>query len=130
MTDEQLLSGFENCTLPNESFHHADHVHVAFLYLCRYPALEALQHFSTSLGRFASAHGKPHLYNETVTWAFLFLIRERMARAGGQQSWSEFAAENPDLLSWKNHILKRYYREETLKSELAKRMFLFPDVRF
>jgi len=82
MTDEELITGFENCTLPNESFHHADHVRVAFLYHSRYPALEALQRFSTSLTRFATAHGKPHLYHETVTWAFLLLIRERMARAG------------------------------------------------
>jgi hypothetical protein len=127
MTDEELIAGFENCTLPNESFHHADHVRVAFLYLSRYPALEALQHFSASLTRFAAAHGKPHLYHETVTWAFLLLIRERMARAGCAQTWIQFAAGNSDLLEWKNHVLKKYYREETLQSDFAKRTFIFPD---
>jgi hypothetical protein len=66
MTEEELVASFENCTLPNESFHHADHVRMAFLYLCRYPALEALQRFSSSLTRFAAAHGQPDLYNETV----------------------------------------------------------------
>jgi hypothetical protein len=127
MSDEELIAGFENCTLPNESFHHGDHVRVAFLYLSRYPALEALQRFSTSLTRFAAAHGKPHLYNETVTWAFLLLIRERIARADSVQTWSQFAASNPDLLQWKDSILKKYYREDTLKSDLAKRTFIFPD---
>jgi hypothetical protein len=45
------------------------------------------------------------------------------------QSWEEFAQANPDLLMWKNGILKRYYAEETLQSDLAKRVFIFPDKR-
>ena len=70
---------------------------------------------------------KPGLYNETVTWAFLLLIRERMARAGFQQTWTQFAAGNPDLLTWKDNVLKKYYRDETLSSDLAKSTFVFPD---
>jgi hypothetical protein len=128
MTDEELIAKFEDCTLPHQSFHHSDHVQMAFLYLCRYPALEALQRFSASLARFAAANSKPGLYNETVTWAFLLLIRERMARAGREQTWLQFAAGNPDLLNWEKNILKKYYRDETLASDLAKRTFLFPDI--
>lgn len=127
MTDEEFIASFENCSLANESFHHSDHVKVAFLYLCRYPALEALQRFSTSLVRFATAHGKPGLYHETITWAFLLLIRERIARAGHELTWSEFVANNGDLLNWKNNVLKKYYRDETLSSDLARNTFLFPD---
>jgi hypothetical protein len=100
---------------------------VAFLYLCSYPALQALERFSASLTRFAIANAQPQLYHETITWAFMLLIRERMARSGQSQSWPEFAAANPDLLTWKNNVLKRYYRDETLASDLAKRTFLFPD---
>jgi hypothetical protein len=125
MLDDELIAKFENCSLP--SFHHYDHVNMAFLYLCRYPVLEALERFATSLRRFATANGKPDLYHETITWAFLLLIRERMARAGHQQTWSEFADSNKDLFSWKDSILKKYYRDETLASDLARRTFLFPD---
>jgi hypothetical protein len=127
MTDDDFIAGFEDCTLANEPFHHADHVRMAFLYLCRYPALEALQRFSASLVRFATANGKPQLYHETVTWAFLLLIRERLARAGNRQTWTEFAAGNADLLNWNDSILKKYYRGETLSSDLARTTFLFPD---
>ncbi len=127
MTDDEFIAKFEECTLPAEAFHHAHHVRAAFLYLGRYPALEALQRFSASLVRFATAHGKPDLYHETITWAYLFLIRERMARAGYPQSWEEFAAANLDLMTWNDTLLKKYYRDETLASELAKRTFLFPD---
>jgi|SRR5690348_75264 hypothetical protein len=127
LSEDEFVARFEDATLPNESFHHRDHVRMAFLYLRRYPALEAIQRFSVALTRFAAAKGKPGLYNETVTWAFLFLIRERMARSGGNLTWEDFAAENADLLSWENNILRRYYREATLKSDLAKNTFLLPD---
>jgi hypothetical protein len=127
MSDDEFIAQFEDGSLANEGFHHRDHMRMAFLYLRRYPALEAIQRFSSALARFAAAHGKPGLYNETVTWAFLLLIRERMARAGSQQSWEEFATSNADLMSWKDNVLKTYYRPETLGSDLAKTVFLFPD---
>jgi len=127
MNDDEFMASFEDCGLANQSFHHSDHVKMGFLYLHRYPALEALQRFSAALARFATANGKPNLYNETITWAFLLLIRERMARAESSQTWPEFAASNTDLLNWKDNILKKYYREETLSSDLARTIFLFPD---
>jgi hypothetical protein len=127
MTDDELIDRFEAGTLPNESFHHADHVRTAFLYLCRYPALKALERFSASLIGFAAAQGQRDRYNETITWAYLFLIRERMARSRRQRAWPEFALKNGDLLDGSNAILKKYYREETLRSDLAKSVFLFPD---
>lgn len=126
MTDDLLLLGFEDCTLPNEAFHHEEHVRVAFLYLTRYSTLEALERFSRSLRKFAEAHGKRTLYNETVTWAYMLMIRERMAR-GSARGWSEFRAANLDLLDRERDILKKYYTTETLQSALAKTTFVFPD---
>jgi hypothetical protein len=121
------MEAFESCTLPIDSFHHAEHVKMAFLFVQKFTPLEALGRFSSSLSRFAAANGKPNLYNETITWAFLLLIRERIARANSSQTWAEFSAANADLLRWDDNILKKYYRAETLTSELAKGVFLFPD---
>ncbi len=127
MNESEWIQAFENSTLPNESFHHADHVRMAFLYLQKYAPLEALARFSSALKRFAAANGKPNLYHETITWAFLLLIRERLARTSFPQTWAEFSAGNPDLLRWDDSILKKYYRPETLASNLARSVFLFPD---
>ena len=129
MTDQELIEQFEDGTLPNEGFHHREHVRTAFLYLTKYPVLEALQIFSRTLRRFAEARGKPQLYHQTITWAYIFLIQERMARAGSKLSWEEFARDNPDLLVWKDGILTRFYRSETLASDLARTVFLLPDLR-
>jgi hypothetical protein len=126
MKTTQFIRSFETGAVPGDSFHHADHVRLAFAYLCEYPAVEALDKFTTALKRFATALGKAELYNETITHAYFFLIRERMARFPSRE-WDEFAEQNSDLLVWKNGILGRYYREGTLRSELARTVFVFPD---
>jgi hypothetical protein len=126
MTNEELILRFESDAIRAESFHHADHVRLAFAYLSQYPVLQALERFATALKHFAEARGKSQLYHETITCAYFFLIRERMARRGGAE-WEEFSRRNPDLLIWKGGILARYYQEETLKSDLARSIFLLPD---
>jgi hypothetical protein len=127
LTDDDFVARFEDCTLPNSAFHHRDHVRLAWIYLRRHPPLEALARFAAGLRRFATANGHPGLYHETITWAFLLLIRERMERGGAGGTWEDLARANPDLLAWKPSILDRYYRPETLGSELARRVFVMPD---
>ncbi len=125
MNNRELIHCFETDTLPEE-FHHADHVRLAFAYLAEYPVLQALDRFAAALKRYAAARGKSQLYNETITHAYFFLIRERMARTTATE-WDEFARGNADLLLWEGGILSRYYEEATLRSDLARSVFLFPD---
>jgi hypothetical protein len=125
--EAEFIRRFESCELPPAEFPHREHARLAWLYLRLHPATEALERFSASLKRYAAFNGKPRLYHETITWAYILLINERTARAGRAQEWEEFADANPDLLDWQNSVLKTYYREETLSSELAKKVFLFPD---
>ena len=125
-SDEALISEFEQGRAPGE-FHHTDHVRVAFAYVSRFPFLEAVERFSAALKRFAVSKGKPNLYHETITWAYLFLIRERIARTSRTQTWEEFAERNSDLLVWKGGVLATLYRQETLDSDLARHTFVLPD---
>lgn len=125
----ELIRRFEGDLVPEDSFHHADHVRLAFAYLCEYPVLSALEKFASAVKRFAAARGKTQLYNETITCAYLFLIKERMARCK-ETTWEEFASQNSDLLVWKGGILNRYYCEATLKSDLARKVFVLPDKCF
>jgi hypothetical protein len=135
MNDDRQPSARDRLNLIEESeqghvppgFHHADHVRVAFAYVAQYPFLEAVARFCAALKRFAAAQGKPQLYHETITWAYLVLIRERRARAGCAQTWEEFAEHNPDLLIWKGGVLATLYRQETLASDFARHTFVLPD---
>lgn len=125
MDNQGFIRCFESDTLAGE-FHHTDHVRLAFAYLSEYAPLQALERFCLALKRYAAARGKAQLYHETITYAYFFLIRERMAR-DDSKAWELFSANNPDLMLWKNGILTRYYTESTLHSDLAKSIFLFPD---
>jgi hypothetical protein len=126
MTDDELLQSFEAGDEPPGGFHHEQHVRVAWIYLQRLPLAEALGRFSTELKRFAEKQGAPQLYHETITVAFVLLINERLSGAH-EMLWADFAARHPDLLAWKPSVLDRFYREETLWSERARRTFLMPD---
>lgn len=107
-------------------FRHPDHVRLAWIYLREHPLLEAIERFTTSLQRFAALHRVPSRYHETISWAYLLLIHERMQRNGGPREWESFRAANGDLFDWKPSILERYYLPETLKSDIARRIFVLP----
>jgi hypothetical protein len=124
--EEELLARFEDGSLPDGAFHHEQHVRVAWLFVRQYGMPDALGRFAEALKRFAEAKGAAGLYHETITWAYLFLVAERIARTPGE-GWDAFAAANPDLLSWKPSLLERYYTSEILKSDLARRTFIMPD---
>ncbi len=126
LSGREFIDRFEADAIPENSFHHADHVRLAFSYLSQFPPLEALERFCSALKRFAAARGKAQVYHETISHAYFFLIRERIERSSGA-AWEEFAGRNPDLLIWENGILSRYYDDATLKSELARRIFVMPD---
>lgn len=126
MTDDAFLEAFEACTLPPGSFHHSDHVRLAWLYLTRHPFTEAFSMFVEGLKRFAAANGAAGLYHETITCAYLFLIRERIEGAA-PGTWEAFLAANGDLLRWKPSVLDDYYHPATLASDRARRIFVLPD---
>src|SRR5438477_8196214 len=118
MNDRDFVNAFEACAIAGTDFHHADHVRLAWIYLREHPLLEAIERFTTSLQRFAAHHGVPRLYHETITWAYLLLIHERMQRDGVSRDWETFCAANGDLFARKPSILERYYSPATLASDL------------
>jgi hypothetical protein len=124
MNDREFVDVFEACAVANTEFHHADHVRLAWVYLGEHDLLAAIGRFTTSLRRFAAHHGVPGLYHETITWAYLLLIHERM---NGESTFAAFREANPDLFVWKPSVLDRYYRAGTLGSDRAKRTFVMPD---
>jgi hypothetical protein len=127
ISDEEFINLFETCAFPAADFHHREHVRVVWLYLQKLSVAETLARFSENLKRFAAANGKANLYHETISWAYVFLINERIERSGKGSNWDDFATENQDLLSWQPGILKSFYSDQMLQSELARRIFVFPD---
>jgi hypothetical protein len=126
MTDQALLEAFEACTLSPESLRHRDHVFIAWSYLQCAPFGEAGDRFAENLRRFARAHSKSTLFHETITWAYVTLIHERLTDARASGTFAAFAAANPDLFDHANGAVARLYDPHTLASERARRVFVLP----
>ena len=129
--DREFLRAFEATRIAPAEFHHREHIRAAWAVLCRYPLDEALRRYRTALQAVAARAGKPGIYHETITWAYLLLIHERLAAqsagAGGDSlQFTEFAERNPDLLTWRPSILDAYYSKEVLSSERARQIFVLP----
>lgn len=124
MTDAEFLAAFEAGQLAPGEFNHRAHLRVAYLYLCQQPFLEACMAMRDSLCRFAAQIGKPGLYHETITVAFMSLVAERIA-AAPEADWASFALANPGLFS--RELLAGYYQPATLASAAARqRLVLQP----
>lgn len=124
MDDSAFRQAFSERRLP--AFHHHDHVRLAWIYLQEDATLRGLDRFVCALQAFAKDAGQPGIYHETMTWAYLLLLRERMARTSAA-TFADFAAAHPELLAWKPSILDEYYRPETLASGHARNVFVMPD---
>lgn len=128
LSHRDLIGGFEQCTLP--AFRHPEHVRVTWLYLHEMPVEACLGRLREGVKRFAAAKGVDGLYHETITWAFILIIHDRMqgVEDGVIETWEAFVARNPDLLGYRPSILDRFYRKETLASPRAKASFVWPDL--
>jgi len=121
-TADELLA-LETGKLDPKAFPHPEHVRFAYAMLERYAFGEAITRFSNGLKLLAAKAGRPEIYHETITVAFLALIGERRARAH-DENWSEFKANNRDLFD--KRCLEKWYGAEQLGSDLARRTFCLP----
>jgi hypothetical protein len=118
------VDAFERGDVDPDAFDHEAHVHVAWLYLERFPLSEALERFDAALRRLTAKLGVPGKYHATITWFFLLLISERRNEQPGAD-WRRFRRRNADLLE--GGLLERYYHGRTLASGRARRAFVLPD---
>jgi len=130
MADLALIDTFERCAIDPERFKHADHMRLAWSYLRQMPLPEALIKMRDGLKRLTEFLGKPDRYHETVTFAYVMLIQERMASGEEAQTWDTFLGSNQDLLASGQSILDQFYSSEKLSSPLARRTFVWPDRMF
>ncbi|MGE5187084.1 MAG: hypothetical protein ACM31C_33775 [Acidobacteriota bacterium] len=127
LDDAALIAAFDTLAIRPEDFHHREHVRLAFALLVRERDLAAAAGaFRRTLKRFADAAGAPGKYHETITWAYLAIIAERMQQRAYASS-RELIDANPDLLDHRGGALARHYDvAELLASPLARAAFVLP----
>ena len=130
MDDELFLRQFESCSLPLTSWHHREHVKVAYLYLRKYPLQIAGDRMGEGIRTLNNKHqvveGPTSGYHETMTQAWLRLIACTMAVYGSRNSADDFFDFHPQLSQKK--ALRFFYSPERLLLPEAKTHFLQPDL--
>jgi hypothetical protein len=117
------LRALERGALDAAMFPHPEHVRLGYEMLGRYSFTEALSRFSRGLRLLAAKSGRPEVYHETITVAFLALIGERRCQQD-PRGWDEFKAINGDLFD--KGCLERWYDADRLRSDLARKTFCLP----
>jgi hypothetical protein len=127
MTDEELTRALERGEIANENFHHASHLHVAWVYLAESLSVqEAANKMRDTLRRLAAAAGRPEKYHETITLFWVHLLSRAYAGSRGERL-EEIVHANPQLLE-KNFPLA-YYSAERLFSDKARASWVEPDLK-
>lgn len=126
MTDQTLRLLFETARLPASRFDHEGHVRLAWIYVTSHDLPTAISHYCRDLQAYAASLGVPEKYHATITWFFLILVGERV-EAMPDADWNAFRAANDDLVTSGKTLLARHYSPDVLRSETARKRFVFPD---
>jgi len=119
------VAEFEAGTVDSTAFRHTDHVRVIWSLIHAYGMLEAIARFESGLKRITAEAGHPEKYHATITYAFAFVVGERIAEQG-PLSWADFVDVNSDLLEWPNRTLQCMYADDVLGTSTAKQAFIMP----
>lgn len=126
MSDEKLKAAFEDGSLDPETFNHALHLRLGWLYLRDNPTAQAIDKFTQALRDYTVHVGAEAKYHQTITWWYLLIMSERQAR-GNFTNFNDFLAQNRDLLAEGAPVLTQYYCAQTLASDFARKHFAIPD---
>lgn len=125
--DRDFITAFEECTLPGSSFHHREHVRLAWLYLEAHAEDEAERLMADGIRRYASSLGAAAKYHHTLTVFWMRACAEARRRGPGAGDFDAFVAAHPDLLD--KALVDRHYSRAVIESEAAKQAFVAPDLR-
>jgi len=123
--DDDFFAAFRDGRVAASDFDHRAHLRAAIAALERLPFLEACIAVRDGLGHIARQVGKPALYHETLTIAFMALVAERLD--GHDGGWASLLDAHPELFD--RGLVGRHYRAETLASDVARRRFVLADAR-
>jgi hypothetical protein len=108
MTDVEFTRALERGEIANEDFHHASHLHVAWVYLDESSSVhQAASKMRHTLRRFAVAAGRPQKYHETITLFWVHLLSRAYAASCGERL-EDIVHANPSY--W-----KRIFRSLTIR---------------
>src|SRR5262245_36386471 len=98
MTDNELVSEFENGALPPGRFGHREHVRLAWWYLTRFGREETERRLVDGLRAFAARAGKPDKFDAALTSAWIGVLADASRDLEPHATFEALIAARPELL--------------------------------
>jgi len=127
LPDKLFVEALESCELPNESFHHCDHVRLAWIFLRSMRESRARERMASTLRRFAARNGKPERYHHTRTMAWMRLVSAAIEATPVIDSFEEFIEAHPHISN--QQTLLRHYSKDCLESQASRTGWVAPDLQ-
>lgn len=129
-SDGEFIELFEAEKWPLDRWHHSDHIRLAYLYLIAHGFDGAMERLRTGIRRHNAAHGivdAPTMgYHETMTRAWLTLVKMMVEEYGASSDGEAFVAAHPELSQKKT--LRLFYSKDLFMSARAKVEWVEPDL--
>jgi hypothetical protein len=125
--DAVFFKAFTECEIDPETFHHREHIKLAYILLVENEVSEALTKLKTLLLKFLAFNGvEESKYHETVSLAWLLAVKHFMNLSKSASCFEEFIRDNGLLLD--KEIMYTHYTREKLDSDKARIKFVEPDL--
>jgi hypothetical protein len=125
MNAAALVHAFETASVDPATFHHREHLLVAWTYLRELPLEHALVRYVEHLRKLTVALGVPDKYHATITWTYVIALADAMAEHP-QLDFDALVRECPQLLDHRAGVLASHYDRDELASDRARARFVLP----
>lgn len=126
MADDEFADAFLSGALPDEQFHHRDHLRLAWYLTRTLGPDEAARAITSGIRRFAAHYGHAAKYHETMTLFWVRLVAHLVACRPDLADFDTFLTAFPLLLD--KDLPYRHWRRETMFSPPARAHWVEPDL--
>jgi hypothetical protein len=127
MTDDEFLQAFMSCTLPNDQFHHRDHLRLVWLLVRRLGLEAASDAVTDGIRRFGASQGHTDKYHETMTQFWIRVVEHARQSRPEIDDFDRFLAAFPQLTD--KHLPLRHWEHATMFSPVARSTWIEPDLQ-
>jgi hypothetical protein len=123
--DEDFLAAFEAGRIANQSFHHRDHLRLAWVQIRKLGLQRASESVTVAIRHFAAHHGQANRYHDTMTRFWLRAV------AIGIDQHPDLTFD--DLLAAESHLLDKnlpflHWSHQRMGSDAARGHWVEPDL--
>jgi hypothetical protein len=126
VNDQEFVDAFFSGTLPNEQFHHRDHLRLTWLMLGEHGRELGARKVSDGLRDFTAAHEHSFRYHETMTQFWIWLVDHVRTARPQIKSFEEFISAFPAALD--KGLPFRHWSPEVMMSSAARAGWVGPDL--